>query len=67
MLNVGKSLKIISLFPQNLGVNNFFVLWASQDTLQAKSLMPSMMISWDCTPRDCILGLYPQGWPMVGS
>jgi hypothetical protein len=33
ILNLGKSLKIISLFPQNLGVQRrpFFVLWASQD------------------------------------
>jgi hypothetical protein len=46
LIYIGKSLKIISLFPQNLGIQRrpFFVLWASQDAwtpLLAKSLMLS--------------------------
>jgi hypothetical protein len=37
-----KSLKIISLFPHNLGVQRcpLFVLGASQDALLAKGLLP---------------------------
>jgi hypothetical protein len=39
LIYLGKSLQIISLFPQNLGVQRrpFFVLWASQDALLAKA------------------------------
>jgi hypothetical protein len=65
LIYLGKSLKIISLFPQNLGVQRhpFFVLGASQDALLAKSQTLTIIRN-----KIFLLSLFPQKkFPPLGE